>query len=179
MICLPDELYGLCFRPASIDDLELLQSWGNASHVIAAGANDWNWHTDLMEFPKWRLQMIVELQGQPIAFVQIIDPYKEESKYWQPISPNYRAIDIWIGPSQYLNRGLGSKIMNLVIQSCFSNKNVKAIVIDPLKRNTRAIRFYKRLGFVFLEDRIMQNEKIEVLILNRQRYIKLSKNNSD
>ena len=175
MIDLPENAHDLNFRQVSIDDLDLLRSWDESPHAIAAGVNDWDWETDLVRFPDWRLQLIVEMQGKALAFLQIIDPFMEDSKYWHPIPPNYRAIDIWIGPSQNLNRGLGSKIMKQAIESCFLNKKVKAIVIDPLKRNTRAIRFYKRLGFVFLEDRIMQNEEIEVLILNRQRHKKLSK----
>ena len=61
--------------------------------------------------------------------------------------PNLRAIDIWIGEAAYLGRGFGTRMMRWAIDFCFAEPAVEAILIDPLASNTRAIRFYQRLGF--------------------------------
>lgn len=37
--------------------------------------------------------------------------------------------------------------MRIVIERCFADPRVKAILIDPLVANTRAHRFYERFGF--------------------------------
>lgn len=38
--------------------------------------------------------------------------------------------------------------MRLAFRRCFADPTVTAIVIDPLASNTRAHKFYQRLGFV-------------------------------
>lgn len=43
--------------------------------------------------------------------------------------------------------------MQLVLERCFSDPSVMAVLIDPLASNTRAHRFYERLGFEFVEHR--------------------------
>ncbi|MCA9563512.1 MAG: hypothetical protein KC561_08480, partial [Myxococcales bacterium] len=73
----PDCLIRL--RTATPDDLELLRCWDAAPHVVAAkGVEDWGWETELVRRPEWREQLIAEVDGTPIGFIQIIDPFLEE-----------------------------------------------------------------------------------------------------
>jgi aminoglycoside 6'-N-acetyltransferase len=73
--------------------------------------------------------------------------------YWGDVEPNLRAIDIWIGEERDLGRGYGTRMMELAIERCFAEPAVTAIVIDPLAANTRAHRFYERLGFRRIDRR--------------------------
>lgn len=142
------------FRYANIHDLPLLQHWDKQPHNIASDPNDdWNWEEELPRYPTWRKQLIAELKGRPIGFVQIIDPLQEETKYWGDVPANMRAIDIWIGEASDLGKGYGTIMMQLVIDICFSEQDVTAIIIDPIETNARAIKFYESLGFRFLEKR--------------------------
>ena len=86
-------------RPATLDDLALLQHWDTQPHVAAIGGeDDWfDWLTELAQSPEWREQLIAEVDGRPIGIVQIIDPKLEETHYWGEIEADLRAIDIWIG----------------------------------------------------------------------------------
>lgn len=144
----------ITLREATIADLELLQYWDTKQHVIDSDPeDDWNWETELKRQPTWRKQFIAEVDMRPIGFIQIIDPYEEETKYWGEVPPNKRAIDIWIGEEMDLNKGYGTKMMELAIDICFSDPAVDGILVDPLKTNTKAHRFYKRLGFTFKEER--------------------------
>jgi RimJ/RimL family protein N-acetyltransferase len=54
-----------------------------------------------------------------------------------------RAIDIWIGEESDLGRGYGTEMMRLALDRCFADQAVKAVLLDPLTRNTRAHRFYR------------------------------------
>lgn len=145
----------ITLRPASINDLELLKYWDTQQHVIDCDPDDdWNWAIELNRNPEWREQLISELNGKAIGFLQIIDPYYEETHYWGTVEKNKRAIDIWIGEAENLNKGYGTIMMQLAIQRCFSNPNVTGILIDPLKSNTNAHRFYERLGFERIEERL-------------------------
>jgi aminoglycoside 6'-N-acetyltransferase len=58
-------------------------------------------------------------------------------------------------------------MMQLAIARCFSDSAVTAILIDPLASNTRAHRFYERLGFQFVEPRRFGEDDCFVYCLNR------------
>ena len=155
-------------RPATSADLTLLQHWDKQPHVIASDPNDdWGWEIELQRTPKWREQLIAEINGRPIGFIQIIDPALEDSHYWGNVATNLRAIDIWIGEETDLGKGYGTKMMQLALKRCFSDSLVKAVLVDPLASNTRAHRFYERLGFQFIERRQFGNDECFVYCLYR------------
>lgn len=159
----------ITLRTATISDLKLLQHWDEQPHVIASDPNDdWHWEKELDRAPDWREQLIAELDGRAIGFMQIIDPAREESHYWGEIADNLRAIDIWIGEATDLSKGYGTKMMQLAIARCFTDSAVTAILIDPLASNTRAHRFYERLGFQFIEPRQFGDDDCFVYRLNRE-----------
>ncbi len=144
----------ITFRDASLEDLPLLLHWDKQPHVIASDPDDdWEWEKELPMQVSWREQLVAELDGEPIGFVQIIDPYEEETHYWGVVEQNLRAIDIWIGEADNLNKGYGTQMMKLAIARCFAVPGVTKILIDPLASNVKAHRFYERLGFIFVEER--------------------------
>jgi len=141
-------------RPATPNDLGLLHQWDEQPHVLASDPNDdWNWETELARSPDWREQLIAEADGRPIGFIQIIDPAREETHYWSCTKPGRRAIDIWVGDERDLGRGYGTQMMKLAIERCFADPTVTAVLVDPLDSNTRAHRFYERLGFEYVVQR--------------------------
>lgn len=88
----------ISLRPASSADILLWRHWDKQPHVIASDPNDDSgWEIELGRTPEWREQMIAEIDGRPIGFIQIIDPALEDSHYWGNVRANLRAIDIWIG----------------------------------------------------------------------------------
>lgn len=162
----------ITLRPAIPSDLKLLQYWDRQPHVAASIPNEyWEWETELYRSPDWREQLIAELDGRPVGFVQIIDPAREETQYWGRISAGYRAIDIWIGEESDLGKGYGTKMMELAIEQCFLNEEVKAILIDPLASNKQAHRFYERLGFQFVEQRRFGKDDCFVYRLDRKHFM--------
>jgi aminoglycoside 6'-N-acetyltransferase len=158
-------------RPASVNDLKLLQTWDTQQHVIDSDPDgDWDWETELKRDPVWREQLVAELDGEPVGFVQIINPYLEETKYWKNVPPDKRAIDLWIGEEKNLNKGYGTQMMERAIQRCFQDPSVSGILVDPLKSNTKAHRFYERLGFEFIEEREFDGDLCFVYELKREMF---------
>ncbi|GAB5465250.1 MAG: GNAT family N-acetyltransferase [Candidatus Kapaibacteriales bacterium] len=156
-------------RKATIDDLELLKYWDSKQHIIDCDPDDdWKWEIELRREPIWRQQLVAEFKDTPIGFIQIIDPYLEETQYWGEIQPNCKAIDIWIGEEDNLGKGYGTLMMKLAIEQCFKDNAVNTIFIDPLATNVKAQRFYKRLGFTFVEERRFENSLCHVLKLSRE-----------
>lgn len=164
----------ISLRPATIHDLATLEKWDRQQHVIDSDPNDdWNWEVELTRSVAWREQLIAVADGRPIGFIQIIDPHEEETHYWGAIAPNQRAIDIWIGLAADLGKGFGTTMMQLALERCFDVPAVTAVWIDPLESNQRAHRFYERLGFQFVEERLFGEDRCRVYQLTRNQYLKL------
>lgn len=161
----------LTLRPATPADQPLLEYWDQQPHVIASDpTGGWDWTRELSYAPSWREQLIAELNSRPIGIIQIIDPAEEETHYWGDIGPHKRAIDIWIGAAADLGKGYGTIMMQLALERCFSDAQVTEVLIDPLATNVAAIRFYKRLGFEFVERRVFEDDLCEVYTMRREQW---------
>ncbi len=163
-------------RLATIEDAPRFEDWSRQPHVIAATTDDPNaekafegavWADELASQSAVSQYFVAELEGEAIGALQIIDPHLEPTHYWAAIEPNLRAIDIWIGSPQALGKGYGEQMMRWALRHCFANESVKAVVIDPLASNQRAIRFYERLGFERVELRHFGEDQCIVLRLER------------
>lgn len=157
----------LRLRPATPADADLLRRWDEAPHVIRAVTDDprastafvdADWDEELADPSPVSFYLIAEVDGRPIGAMQVIDPHLEPTHYWGDIEPGLRALDIWIGPSDALGRGFGTRMMHQALELCFADPAVRAVVIDPLNSNTDAHRFYQRLGFVAVGRRLFNGE---------------------
>jgi aminoglycoside 6'-N-acetyltransferase len=157
----------ITLRPATRADAALLAAWDLEPHVIAATTDDedadtahddMSWEDELATQSDLSRYYIAELDGRPIGAMQIIDPHLEPTHYWGDVAPNLRALDIWIGTASDLGKGYGEEMMHQAFALCFADPKVTAILIDPLASNTRAHKFYQRLGFVPLGRRLFHGE---------------------
>jgi aminoglycoside 6'-N-acetyltransferase len=164
-------------RPAVLADVPLLERWDREPHVIAATSDDpgaetafedIDWVEEVSSDDPHSTYFVAEVDGRPIGAMQMIDPHLERTHYWGDIEPNLRALDIWIGEADCLGKGYGETMMRLAMKRCFADPKVKAIVIDPLASNTRAHKFYKRLGFAPIGRRMFDEDDCLVHELTRQ-----------
>jgi aminoglycoside 6'-N-acetyltransferase len=158
-------------RPATLSDVPLLIVWDLDPDVAASSGDDdfFDWEYEIPRGFPWRDLLIAEWDGEPVGFMQIIDPANEESHYWGECEPDLRAIDIWIGAERHRGRGIGTAMMRAAIDRCFAPPDVDAIIIDPLESNEGACRFYERLGFTFVETRTFGTDVCRVYRLERPR----------
>ena len=143
-------------RPAVPADAALLHAWDREPHVIRAVTDDpaaeeafidADWEQELSDQSPVSFFLIGEDNGRPVGAMQVIDPKLEPTHYWGEIEPGLRALDIWIGEPEALNRGFGTAMMTQALDACFADPEVHGVVIDPLNSNADAHRFYQRLGF--------------------------------
>jgi aminoglycoside 6'-N-acetyltransferase len=161
----------MILRSANPGDVQLLRRWDEQPHVIASNPHDdWGWETELKRSLDWRQSLIAEIDGRPIGFLEIIDPAQDDSHYWGDVPAGLRAIDLWIGEERDLGKGYGTEMMRLALERCFADLVVSAVLVDPLADNVPAHRFYKRLGFRFVERRRFNLDDCFVYRLTRADY---------
>jgi aminoglycoside 6'-N-acetyltransferase len=162
-------------RHATIADIQLMRRWNEQPHLAEnLGDDDWQWETELGKACDWREQFIAEIDGRPIGYLEITDPAGDPEQYWGDCAPNLRAIDIWIGEESELSKGYGTQMITLALNRCFAVPAVTAVVIDPLAKNTSAIRFYERLGFHTVGPRRFDQDDCIVMRLERAEWHGLS-----
>lgn len=159
------------YRKATMDDVELLRRWDEDPSVVDSDPmGEWNWEAELSKDPDWREFLIAETAGVAIGFLQIIDPELEETHYWGDTGSGFRAIDIWIGSPLWRNKGYGTLMMHEALRRCFAPPDVHTVLIDPLESNVGARRFYERLGFEFVENRMFDDDACAVYQMTRSRW---------
>jgi aminoglycoside 6'-N-acetyltransferase len=166
----------LTIRQATAADVPHLERWDREPSVIACTTDDpkaekafesASWPDEIAANSDVSCYYIAELDGRPIGAMQVIDPHREPTHYWGEIEPGLRAIDIWIGDPRDRNAGHGSAMMRAVVDRCFADADVAAIVIDPLNSNTDAHRSYRRLGFTPVGRRRFGDDDCLVCRLDR------------
>lgn len=168
-------------RPATPDDAPTLQAWDRQPHVIACSSDrpgleiafdGIDWPEELAQASSDSFYQIAEVDygggARPIGVIQVCDPHTEPTHYWGEIEPDLRAIDIWIGPPDALNKGYGTQMMAQALDAAFAEPRVKAVIIDPLNSNTKAHRFYRRLGFKDVGRRLFHDED-DCLVMRLER----------
>ena len=168
-------------RKATVSDAPLLRKWDEQEYLQDASGDDDDWDYE-NEFARtdndsWAVYLVAEIgqddddkqKRRPIGFVQIIDPKEEETHYWgDDCEANLRAIDIWIGDERCLGRGYGTQMMDQALSDyCFDSDQVRAVLVDPLLSNTRAHKFYQKLGFRPVGKRTFGSDECLVHRLDR------------
>ncbi|YCI06711.1 acetyltransferase (plasmid) [Ensifer sp. D2-11] len=133
------------FRPAAINDLPLLQTWQSLPHVR-------EWWDDGKPFDGAELcdtrvtRWIVELNGQPFAYMQDYSVHGWEEHHFGHLPPGSRGIDQYIGVPAMIGGGHGTAFIRQRMHELFA-AGAPVIAVDPHPENTRAITVYRKLGF--------------------------------
>lgn len=92
---------------------------------------------------------IAMLDDQPIGFIQSYVALGSGDGWWeQETDPGTRGIDQFLANAEQLGRGLGSAMVNAFVERLFQDPAVTKVQADPSPCNERAIRSYRRAGFV-------------------------------
>ena len=92
-------------------------------------------------------QYIVSRSATPIAYLQSYLCHSFNAPQYHDQPDTARAVDLFIGPPDALNHGHGSALLRHYAQrqkTC----GTPALLIDPDPSNERAVRSYRRAGFI-------------------------------
>jgi aminoglycoside 6'-N-acetyltransferase len=143
------------FRPLEPGDLPMLEAWLSRPH-----ATEW-WGDDVLASLEEIVEavdsvetepLIVELGGEPIAYLQVYDPHLEDDHPYQDQPFGTVGLDLTIGDPALLGRGHGSAIVRQFSEQLFA-EGAPRVIIDPHPDNSRAIRAYFKGGFREIDRR--------------------------
>lgn len=159
----------ISLRPMRLADVELLERWDEDPELnaqIAGRGSDWyDWDIELAREVSWRELLMIEHDGRTVGFVQLLDAAADEEGYWADVEPGTWAVDMWIGEPADRGRGVGSVAMTQALDRLFAERGAQSVLVDPLVSNDRAIAFYESVGFVGVEERVLDGDRCLVMHL--------------
>ena len=94
---------------------------------------------------------IIEFENHAIGYIQYYKVDAEEYQVQDKIDlerySNPYGIDLFIGETNYWNKGIGTHIVKGMIDYLIENEKADVVFIDPQVNNKRAIKCYERCGF--------------------------------
>lgn len=114
---------------------------------------------------------IIKYNDKDIGFVQIYkyknDIKLKELKKYQ----NIYEYDLFIGDKNYINKGLGQKILNEINNLIYKTYNADCLVLRPFKDNIRACKCYEKSNFIkiyeYTDKDTLGNNKNIVFYVNK------------
>ena len=65
----------------------------------------------------------------------------------QTETPNFE-LDIWLRSKEYTGKGIGTKVINILVEYLNKEYRIDTFIIRPWSKNLNAIKSYKKCGFV-------------------------------
>jgi RimJ/RimL family protein N-acetyltransferase len=156
------------FRLMTMDDLPLLHQWLQVPQVL-----EWWWGgvaptyeavaekygPDIADRALTRAYLIM-YAGDPIGYIQTYR-IRDYPEYAAAVGMDEEAagVDLLIGETAYLHKGLGSHILRQFLRAViFAAGDIASCIIGPSEANTIAIRAYEKAGFRFFKTIPSTNE---------------------
>ncbi|WP_064091829.1 GNAT family N-acetyltransferase [Rossellomorea aquimaris] len=142
-------------RPVELKDKQILAKWLSNPVVLEyyeGRDRPFNQHTvqeKLIHRTGGVTGCIVEYEGKEIGYLQYYPLDKEsKKKYGFSIKEeNIYGTDQFIGEAEYWNKGIGTELVQTMMEFLIKEKGAKRLVMDPMIWNERAIRCYEKCGY--------------------------------
>ena len=97
---------------------------------------------------------IIEYEGKSIGYIQMYEVGKELYKEYEYVNTGKKvyAFDLFIGETDYWNKGIGSKLLQMVKEYLKVFWLAEILIVDPHTDNLRAVHVYKKLGFKIIKE---------------------------
>jgi AacA4 family aminoglycoside N(6')-acetyltransferase len=139
-------------------DLPKLHEWLNRPHIVEWWGGE-EARTTLDEVLEHYLPRVLAEESvtpyiamagdEPIGYAQSYVALGSGDGWWEDeTDPGVRGIDQFLANPTQLNNGLGTKLVQALVELLFSGPTVTKIQTDPAPNNHRAIRCYEKAGFV-------------------------------
>jgi AacA4 family aminoglycoside N(6')-acetyltransferase len=139
-------------------DLPMLHEWLNRPHIVEwwGGEEERPTLDEVLEHYRPRVlaeetvtPYIAMLGDEPIGYAQSYVARVSGDGWWEDeTDPGVRGIDQFLANQTQLNRGLGTNLVQALVELLFSDPTVTKVQTDPAPNNHRAIRCCEKAGLV-------------------------------
>ncbi len=140
----------LKFRPLTSNDFPLLLDWLSKEHVK-------QWWDDGEDTPEKVARNYGEEEEGLERFIMVEADESGEKPigYFQHylVPDGSIGIDQFIGEEDYVNRGVGTRAIRMLVEMIMLKHEPTSIILDPSPENKRAIRCYEKAGFRYYETK--------------------------
>lgn len=92
---------------------------------------------------------IIEYQEEPIGYIQYYAIGEEREEYgYENLTSRMYGMDQFIGETDYWNKGIGTKLIQAMVDYLHAEEQADILIMDPQSWNERALRVYEKCGFV-------------------------------
>ncbi len=144
------------FRPMTADDLPLMRRWLEMPHIKqwwGEPDEELGYIRDMVDGRDTTRPFIFSVDNERVGYIQYWFVGHHQNATWVADHPwlaelpsDAVGVDLSIGDSKKLGRGLGSAALRAFAEDLFRQGH-RTIVIDPDPTNTRAVRAYEKAGF--------------------------------
>ncbi|MCU7372390.1 GNAT family N-acetyltransferase [Paucibacter sp. O1-1] len=151
--------HGVVLRPMTEHDVPLIHRWLQAPHLAEwwgdAGftlAETQAGYSPAVMAVDQVTPYIAMRGGRAIGFAQSYLAMGSGDGWWDFVTdPGVRGIDQFLAHSEDLGQGLGTQMVEALVELLFRDPAVTLIQTDPDPGNHRAIRCYEKAGFRAVE----------------------------
>lgn len=150
----------LLIRPMCVNDFESMVKWLNDKKVL-----------EFYEEPPTDLDRVIQKYGPRVEGKHAVTPcivvFKKQSigyiqyykiqetelkKHGYPLNEGIYGIDQFIGETELWGKGIGTTMIQMMLNFLSTNKNASKVLLEVKKNNPRAIASYKKCGFKVIKD---------------------------
>ncbi|MDF2654928.1 MAG: acetyltransferase [Bacillota bacterium] len=145
----------LRLRRFTDEDIPLFSIWLNKEYILKWYEDPDAWLAEIKGRTKefsFITHFIVLYEGKPIGFCQYY-PCANAGEVWYgeiPAEGSY-SLDYLIGEEEYLGKGLGKGIIQLLTDKVFQQVDAERIIVQPESENGASCRALLASGFCFDE----------------------------
>ncbi len=147
-------------RPITDDDVPMVAAWLNTDHVrkwyeiptLGVTIDDWlhEIRTRDGEF-HWLSHFIALWHGEPIGLCQYYKCEDSDEDFGELPLPGSYGIDYLIGEETRLRKGLGKRMIAVLVEKVFSLPNARRVTASIDKRNTASEKALLSCGFTLFD----------------------------
>lgn len=151
----------LKLRLLNDNDIPLVERWLNEKHVKRwyeiphLGVTIDDWMTEIKERNgqyKWLTHLIVMWQGHPIGLCQYYKCVDSSDEDFGTLSlTDSYGIDYLIGEEAYIGKGLGKRMITVLVDKIFSFQDAQIVTADIDKDNKASEKALLSCGFTLLD----------------------------
>jgi aminoglycoside 6'-N-acetyltransferase len=167
----------ITFESLQSHHLPLLIKWLKIPHVKAFWDQDVSWTLELIQekyglyIDGYKLEQgakkaiyayVILVDGLEVGYIQYYNAYDfPRNELLNDLPENLAAFDIFIGEEDYVGKGIGPMAIELFCNQ-YIFKEFDYCLSDPDMANLRAIKAYKKAGFVEVES--TEDGKVVIMI---------------